>query len=165
MARGLLVYGKGSSVSSTQTSTRKQTSKEHLGVSLDTSLPIGRLASAPRTRSPAVPCESAKDIGHLLCEPLVPLIPIDVTPNQITLVNHMGNLLLFLMSLAAHSIFNRAEYPQTYTFLMLSCGFTNFTCMLLDCLDGMHARRTGRSSKVRVTTVSHSRISLHSHDC
>lgn len=82
------------------------------------------------------------EVGQAVCEPVLPLIPASVTPNTITLVNHGCNWLLLAAGCSARS------FPQHTVSLLVLAAVLNFLCMMMDCLDGMHARRTGQTSKL-----------------
>lgn len=77
------------------------------------------------------------DVGDWICRPFVDLIPPSVTPNSITLVNHAANWVMFGL----------CAYGGASTEVVLTAAVINFGCMMLDCLDGMHARNTQQCSK------------------
>ncbi len=54
------------------------------------------------------------------------------------------NWILFGLSVTAQN-FDR----DTHVRMLVAAGVVNFLCMMLDCLDGMHARNTNQTSKVR----------------
>lgn len=76
------------------------------------------------------------DIGELICTPFLKWIPDCVKPNTITVTNHLMNWALMLVCSQTESATG-----------MLVASSINFVCMMLDCLDGMHARATGQSSQ------------------
>jgi phosphatidylglycerophosphate synthase len=73
-----------------------------------------------------------------------PLIPLAWHPNAISLVNHALNWLLIGMALTAPHMESATWRIGT----MALCCVVNFACMMLDCLDGMHARATQQCSKL-----------------
>jgi len=86
------------------------------------------------------------DLGYTLCSYVGPHIPRDITPNQMTMFNHILNwYLLYLSWISVEPSLDVSGRRQ----LLLICSGINFVCMMLDCLDGMHARNTGQCSKVR----------------
>lgn len=82
------------------------------------------------------------EVGTAVCSPFLRLIPASVTPNQITMANHACNWLLLLLSC------NAVGSDTASLYALVSAAAVNFLCMMLDCLDGMHARRTGQTSKL-----------------
>lgn len=86
---------------------------------------------------------SQVDIGQRVSAPLVKWIPAWVTPNSITLLNHVVN---WLHVLAA--VFAAQATGVTRAWGLVLTALLNFACMSLDCLDGMHARRTRQTSKL-----------------
>ena len=79
-------------------------------------------------------------------EPALKLVPSYVTPNMITLFNHV--ITVGLLFCAAYAPMVEEENPNKALYLRLACGVFSFLNMMLDCLDGMHARKTGQSSKI-----------------
>jgi hypothetical protein len=108
------------------------------------------------------------DLGENICRPLVPLIPRWVHPNHITLTNRTcAALHSALAPFTRVSALNTSSFPSAdlANWLLLAltfaapltsspatvyvvCAVVNFGCMVLDCLDGMHARATKQTSKV-----------------
>lgn len=84
------------------------------------------------------------DVGEVICRPFVPLIPKWVTPNAITYTNHAVNWILLLSMVALDHISEMR--PRVY--IIITGAVLNFICMMLDCLDGMHARNTKQTSKL-----------------
>lgn len=85
------------------------------------------------------------DLGYTICNHVQPYIPRSITPNQMTLFNHVLNWFLLYLSWLGGDVTLGLQDRQN---LLLVCSAVNFVCMMLDCLDGMHARRTGQCSKV-----------------
>lgn len=83
------------------------------------------------------------DVGEFICRPFVRFIPKSVSPNQITFFNH---LCIWLMVLLAFTWDQFPEHLQIPVIFTASC--INFLCMMLDCLDGMHARASNQCSKL-----------------
>lgn len=126
----------------------------------------------PKGVDPAAlsPNKKREDIGEFICKPVLPWIPAwvrsrcfasplpgglisclsvlaraQVHPNMITFTNHVANWVVLLVALV---IWDVNEWHRLLGFFV--CAIVNFACMMLDCLDGMHARRTKQCSKVRV---------------
>eukprot|EP01006_Ploeotia_vitrea_P020940 TRINITY_DN53261_c0_g1_i1.p1 TRINITY_DN53261_c0_g1~~TRINITY_DN53261_c0_g1_i1.p1 ORF type:complete len:389 (-),score=180.53 TRINITY_DN53261_c0_g1_i1:144-1310(-) len=83
------------------------------------------------------------DLGELVCMPVLGLIPPTMKPNTITYINHVANWMLLVM--AAFSPILPVRWQM---FVLCLCAVVNFLCMMLDCLDGMHARATNQTSKL-----------------
>jgi len=112
------------------------------------------------------------DIGEVICRPFVRCIPRSISPNQITFVNHLMNWLFMALAISSRCTSDprgvgddtasaglagtdaSAPADAGYSWgspkvqLLLAAGVVNFICMMLDCLDGMHARASGQCSKV-----------------
>lgn len=81
-------------------------------------------------------------IEHL-CVPVLERLPRSVAPNTLSFANHAVCWGVFI--LAAWSV----EAPQGLrAWILTAAGLGVFATMLLDCLDGMQARRTQRASKL-----------------
>ncbi|OGQ83163.1 MAG: hypothetical protein A2289_02370 [Deltaproteobacteria bacterium RIFOXYA12_FULL_58_15] len=78
-----------------------------------------------------------------VCEPALSLIPRQVHPNTISLVNH---LLWWVYAGLAYWAWNLE--PVGRTLALVGAGIGLFFTMVGDCLDGMQARRTKRCSKL-----------------
>lgn len=78
-----------------------------------------------------------------LCVPVIERIPEGVSPNAISLVTHL--LCWVSAGLAAASPW--LTYPYK-SLALLAAGVVTLAAMVGDNLDGMHARRTGRTSKL-----------------
>lgn len=79
-------------------------------------------------------------------EPCLKLIPTWVTPNSITLVNNV--LCMFLVYLSYLAIQIEDTQPVAALLCRFGSGFLCTANMVLDCLDGMKARRDKQSSHV-----------------
>jgi phosphatidylglycerophosphate synthase len=78
-----------------------------------------------------------------VCEPVLSITPRAITPNQITVFNHF----------VAWAVFAGAAYSPRLVggeklALLSLVALGSLATMILDCLDGMQARRTGRTSKL-----------------
>lgn len=78
-----------------------------------------------------------------ICRPVLMLIPEWVHPNVISVTNHLLVWLMFLSAAIAPSL-----SPAGALAARVTTGVLVFLVMLLDCLDGMQARRTGQASKL-----------------
>lgn len=87
--------------------------------------------------------EKRFDIGNLICKPFVPLIPRSMSPNTITVINNLVNWGLYILAFAALNV-----DPKTGSNYLIASAILNFIAMMLDCLDGMHARATNQCSKL-----------------
>jgi phosphatidylglycerophosphate synthase len=85
-------------------------------------------------------------------------VPFSVHPNVITFLNSFSCLCLFALSLFARSLEDSA--PLLCLFVRLFTVFLVFLSLLLDCLDGMQARRTNQCSTYG-EYLDHSLDSLH----
>ncbi len=104
-----------------------------------------------RYRDPATGfyCEDHSRFGmegwlkrHLL-DHIVGFIPASLHPNTISIANHFVAWMAFLAAAAAPLM-----DPFNALMARLLAAAAVFGCICLDCLDGMHARRTGQSSKL-----------------
>lgn len=86
------------------------------------------------------------DVGEVISKPFLALIPASWHPNHITFLNHICNWMLLTLTFSAHYL--KLSYPEYTSFLYIVCAILNFACMTLDCLDGMHARKTKQCSKL-----------------
>ncbi|MFO0724246.1 MAG: CDP-alcohol phosphatidyltransferase family protein [Myxococcota bacterium] len=78
-----------------------------------------------------------------LCEPLVKRIPARISPNMITMANAVVMFTMFGLGAASP----RLE-PAPRMWALFGAAVAMFTGMILDSLDGMHARRTKQTSKL-----------------
>ncbi|MBN1947766.1 MAG: CDP-alcohol phosphatidyltransferase family protein [Bradymonadales bacterium] len=78
-----------------------------------------------------------------ICEPLVKRIPPTVHPNTISIFNHAVCWLVFVAAAVAPYL-----NPIHGMAARVVAGIGVFSSLVLDCLDGMHARRTGQTSKL-----------------
>ncbi|MBI2373363.1 MAG: CDP-alcohol phosphatidyltransferase family protein [Deltaproteobacteria bacterium] len=78
-----------------------------------------------------------------LCEPLLDIIPSRVHPNALTLLNQVLCWAVF-----AAAVISPKLGPLPRALALAFAGAGTFGSMLLDCLDGMHARRTHRTTKL-----------------
>lgn len=103
----------------------------------------------PSESLPALVRRKAKDnpipIGVRLSQPLLRFIPVWVTPNALTFTSLLCNIAAFAVSLVFHGLSTRGK-----VIALVAAGFFNLGSMVLDCLDGMHARATGQCSKVNL---------------
>ncbi len=82
-------------------------------------------------------------IIQYLCVPVLERIPRSVAPNTLSLFNHLVCWLVFMLAAWSQS----APWGLRSAILGLA-AFGVFSTMLLDCLDGMQARRTQQASKL-----------------
>ena len=78
-----------------------------------------------------------------ICDPILDRLPRTLNPNWLTLVNHVLCWACLFFAAAAPSM-----APVDALIARSAAALLVFMCMLLDCLDGMHARRTGQTSRV-----------------
>ncbi|MBI4819857.1 MAG: CDP-alcohol phosphatidyltransferase family protein [Deltaproteobacteria bacterium] len=78
-----------------------------------------------------------------VCQPLLEMTPRSVAPNAITLLNHALAWGVFALAVIAPKL-----DPVPRALALCLAGVGTFGTMVLDCLDGMQARRTLRSSKL-----------------
>lgn len=81
------------------------------------------------------------ELENVLVQPLVPWTPRWITPNQITTFNMLVAFVYFYVA----SIVETGD-KTTSILLCLFCAVANYVSMVLDCLDGMHARNTKQTS-------------------
>ena len=81
-------------------------------------------------------------IEHI-CKPVLNVIPRFVTPNSISLINHLTCWMVFFLAVVAPYL-----SPLSALWTRILVAFFIFASGVLDCLDGMQARRTGRCSKL-----------------
>merc|ERR1712096_383306 len=90
--------------------------------------------------------QSRIDVGEMICKGCLQFISKKVTPNQITMTNHIFVWALLLSSIyTGHTETN--ERPLLKAACYIALGTLNFITMMLDCLDGMHARNTNQCSR------------------
>ena len=78
-----------------------------------------------------------------VCEPILDWIPERIHPNTISIVNHLTTWSVFIALAAAPYLdANSAIGARIWG------GIGLILAMIMDCLDGMHARQTGQCSKV-----------------
>ncbi|MCA9523158.1 MAG: CDP-alcohol phosphatidyltransferase family protein [Myxococcales bacterium] len=82
-------------------------------------------------------------ILRTFCEPLLRLIPERVHPNLLSMVNTTTMWTMFILAAAAPHL-----SPAYGFWARVGAAIGMFATMLLDSLDGMQARRTGRTSKL-----------------
>jgi len=83
---------------------------------------------------------------NTLCQPCLQLIPSTVSPNSITFVNLLVVILSFVCGVIPPNIEDQNPYGAFA--LRCACGLCIWGSMVLDCLDGMQARKTGQTSKL-----------------
>jgi phosphatidylglycerophosphate synthase len=92
------------------------------------------------------PVSSGKFEPHLIkmfCEPLLPHIPARISPNSISLVTHA-----VVWTTAWLAVFSPGHAPLGRALALIGAGIGMFLSMIGDCVVGMHARRTGQTSKL-----------------
>lgn len=99
--------------------------------------------TAPAASPPSVPGALERHIITHLCEPLLPRIPARVHPNTISLITH--TIAWATAGCAVASVTLPASLRPLF---LLGAGIGTLLSMIGDCLDGMHARRTGQCSKL-----------------
>ncbi len=80
-----------------------------------------------------------KYLREPLFVPLVHTVPRSITPNQLTVFGHAIVWVMFAISLAVH---------EPGPVLLAALGLSFLTYALADCIDGMFARHTNRTSRV-----------------
>jgi phosphatidylglycerophosphate synthase len=78
-----------------------------------------------------------------LCEPLLPHIPAWIHPNTISLVTHAVGWVTALLAISSPRL-----SPLGQALALIGAGVGMFLAMLGDCIDGLHARRTGQTTKL-----------------
>lgn len=78
-----------------------------------------------------------------ICQPIVNRLPRQLSPNTISLANSILCWLLVLLAAVAPG-----QTPSMTLTLRILAAFGLFGSMLLDCIDGMHARNTNQCSKL-----------------
>jgi len=79
-------------------------------------------------------------------EPLLKYVPYWVTPNAISVSNTLVCWTAFMIGYWTYKF--EHIYPLACCWLRILMGVMIFSSIILDCLDGMHARATGRCSKL-----------------
>eukprot|EP00656_Telonema_subtile_P019686 TRINITY_DN20912_c0_g2_i2.p1 TRINITY_DN20912_c0_g2~~TRINITY_DN20912_c0_g2_i2.p1 ORF type:complete len:449 (-),score=75.75 TRINITY_DN20912_c0_g2_i2:209-1555(-) len=107
------------------------------------------------------------DIGAALADPFARFIPRSITPNQITVANQVLAWVVFGCAFTYSCtdpdlslrqpecsgpmqplwFSNWASSPYARALLIIAVGVGNMVNMIMDCLDGIHARRTNQCSK------------------
>lgn len=82
-------------------------------------------------------------IVRWLCEPLLALLPRSIAPNAISSFNHLICWSAFGCAAASAHLGPEGRFAA-----LVVAGALIFASMIGDCLDGMQARRTGRTSKL-----------------
>ena len=78
-----------------------------------------------------------------LCEPVVKVIPAWISPNMITMVNACVIVLMFALCTISPRL-----APLDRLLALFGAAVAMFSSMILDSVDGMHARRTNQTSKL-----------------
>ncbi|MDP2307948.1 MAG: CDP-alcohol phosphatidyltransferase family protein [Pseudomonadota bacterium] len=78
-----------------------------------------------------------------VCKPALARIPTSVHPNSLSLANHLLCWAVFYLAMVSASL-----DPVSRAVALALTGVGMFGTMVLDCLDGMQARRTQRCSKL-----------------
>ena len=76
--------------------------------------------------------------------PLTDLIPPSVHPNTISYINALNCWVLLAFAYLAN--LTEPSYPFLTLIIRIKCAFFIFASMILDCLDGLHARKTDQCS-------------------
>jgi len=99
----------------------------------------------PKGVDPSVLSPNARrvDLGELICRPVMRFIPKYWHPNSITMINHCCNWALLVLALICDEL---PYHVRVVAYII--CAILNFLCMMLDCLDGMHARATSQCSRM-----------------
>lgn len=82
-------------------------------------------------------------LDERVCRPSLEYVPRSVAPNTISLANAVVCWLMFAGAALAPGL-----SPLTRLVVLVFTGILVFASMVLDCWDGMQARRTGRTSKL-----------------
>jgi len=102
-------------------------------------------ANKPNDSVPKI--AKVRDLADIMCDPVLPFIPKAVHPNMISITCHVVCWLVFAGACRIAHLSEEGQYlERAQIFVWLGIG--NFMCMMLDCLDGMHARRTNQCSKL-----------------
>lgn len=78
-----------------------------------------------------------------VCDPIARRIPESVTPNSISVVNHLVAWTVFILAATAPHL-----SPGSALAARLVAAVGVLASLILDCLDGIHARRTGQGSRL-----------------
>ncbi len=78
-----------------------------------------------------------------VCQPVLERLPESVAPNAISLFNHFVSWLVVAMAISSPHL-----GPIGQPVALVLAGLGTFATMVMDCLDGMQARRTNRCSKL-----------------
>ena len=78
-----------------------------------------------------------------VCRPSLEYVPRSIAPNTISMVNALVCWIQFTLAAVSPHL-----SPLTRIFVLALTGALMFASMVLDCWDGMQARRTGRTSKL-----------------
>lgn len=78
-----------------------------------------------------------------LCQPIARRIPAGVHPNTISVITHM-----ICWATAALAVLSTHMASPLRSLALAGAGAAMLASMIGDCLDGMHARRTGQTSKL-----------------
>ena len=76
-----------------------------------------------------------------ICDPILDRLPASLNPNSLTLTNHLIYWACLFFAASAPGLSGADALIAR-----IMAGVAVFVSMLLDCLDGMHARRTGQTS-------------------
>ena len=92
-----------------------------------------------------VPIESKMEalVIDRMCKPILARLPESVSPNTLTYINHVVCWIVLVFGAIAPGL-----DPVGAMLARIAAGVGVFLSMLLDCLDGMQARRTGRASRL-----------------
>merc|ERR1712086_629156 len=104
------------------------------------------LKKAPSPRSDFIeatgPVGFEKWLIDSLCKPVLEWTPACVSPNAISMANFCVTLTILILSI------QRSPSPEMQLFYSVCCGVGMVISMILDCLDGMQARKTDQCSKL-----------------
>lgn len=101
-----------------------------------------RLAEAERP-DPAPTSRIEQRIVQWFCQPVLGHIPRAVHPNTISLATHFIGWLTSLLAVVSVQL-----PPLPRAMALIGAGVGMLASMIGDCLDGMHARKTGQCSKL-----------------
>eukprot|EP00474_Spongospora_subterranea_P002802 CRZ03260.1 hypothetical protein [Spongospora subterranea] len=92
------------------------------------------------------PAQTYQDwVDNSLCDPIQRRIPAWLPPNYISLLNNIVCWATFVLAFAIVSAASQQRYLVA-SFYRMMVGILTFASMVLDCMDGRHARATGQTS-------------------
>lgn len=87
------------------------------------------------------------NFGEKLSAPFTRCVPSYIHPNVVTCVNHLLHW-SFIICCYLYLPEYKSQYSNKETWIILACALVNFMGMILDCVDGMHARATNQTSRI-----------------